>query len=160
MSDLAHLKIWDDPAIRDSLSWYLDVAENRRPAKFRIAATLATQIDPAAASGEPRFELLAMGAVVDPLARGHDPFAGGNGSSIVTVSARPRPQDAEAIFSVVVGYSPDETCQHFPGVRLRSQVIAFQDSPKIRWRLPFGSRWAVEKARQVPGVDDYDTHDC
>jgi len=48
MSDLAHLKIWDDPAIRDSLSWYLDVAENRRPAKFRIAATLATQIDPLA----------------------------------------------------------------------------------------------------------------
>ena len=47
MTDLAHLKIWDDPAIRDSLSWYLDVAENRRPAKFRIAATLATQIDPA-----------------------------------------------------------------------------------------------------------------
>ena len=50
MTDLAHLKIWDDPAIRDSLSWYLDVAENRLPAKFRIAATLATQIDPAAAS--------------------------------------------------------------------------------------------------------------
>ena len=49
MSDLAHLKIWDDPAIRDSLSWYLDVAENRRPAKFRIAATLATPIDPTAA---------------------------------------------------------------------------------------------------------------
>ena len=47
MTDLAHLKIWDDPAICDSLSWYLDVAENRRPAKFRIAATLATQIDPA-----------------------------------------------------------------------------------------------------------------
>ena len=50
MSDLAHLKIWDDSAIRDSLSWYLDVAENRRPAKFRIAATLATNIDPAASS--------------------------------------------------------------------------------------------------------------
>jgi hypothetical protein len=50
MSDLAHLKIWDDPAIRDSLSWYLDVAENRRPAKFRIAATVATQIDPVASS--------------------------------------------------------------------------------------------------------------
>jgi hypothetical protein len=41
MSDLAHLKIWDDPAIRNSLSWYLDVAENRRPAKFRIAAPLS-----------------------------------------------------------------------------------------------------------------------
>jgi putative pyruvate formate lyase activating enzyme len=50
MSDLAHLKIWGDPAIRDGLSWYLDVAENRRPAKFRIAATLATQIDPVVAS--------------------------------------------------------------------------------------------------------------
>ena len=50
MSDLAHLKIWDDPAIRNSLSWYLEVAENRRPAKFRIASTLATQIDPVASS--------------------------------------------------------------------------------------------------------------
>jgi putative pyruvate formate lyase activating enzyme len=50
MSDLEHLKIWEDPAIRDALSWYLDVAENRRPAKFRIAATLATQIDPVASS--------------------------------------------------------------------------------------------------------------
>ena len=50
MSDLAHLKIWDDPAIRDGLSWYLDVAENRRPAKFRIAATLATEIDPVASN--------------------------------------------------------------------------------------------------------------
>ena len=45
MSDLAHLKIWDDPAIRDGLCWYLGVAENRRPAKFRIAATLATHLD-------------------------------------------------------------------------------------------------------------------
>ena len=52
MSDLAHLKIWDDPAIRESLSWYLEVAENRRPAKFRIASTLATHIDPAASSEE------------------------------------------------------------------------------------------------------------
>ena len=25
---------------------------------------------------KPRFELLAVGAVIDPLARGHDPFAG------------------------------------------------------------------------------------
>jgi putative pyruvate formate lyase activating enzyme len=50
MSDLAHLKIWGDPAIRGSLSWYLDVAENRRLAKFRIAATLATQIDLATSS--------------------------------------------------------------------------------------------------------------
>jgi putative pyruvate formate lyase activating enzyme len=45
VSGLASLPIWDDPAIRASLSWYLDVAENRRPAKFRIAASLATPID-------------------------------------------------------------------------------------------------------------------
>src|SRR5262249_61819219 len=52
MSDLADLKIWNDPAIRDSLSWYLDVAENRRPAKFRIAATVATNIDPVGSTEE------------------------------------------------------------------------------------------------------------
>jgi len=50
MSDLAKLRIWDDPAIRGALSWYLDVAENRHPAKFRIAATVATRLDPAASS--------------------------------------------------------------------------------------------------------------
>ena len=51
MSELSTLRVWEDPAIREALSWYLDVAENRRPAKFRIAATLATELDPAA-SGE------------------------------------------------------------------------------------------------------------
>ena len=50
MSDFVRLRIWDDPAIRGALSWYLDVAENRRPAKFRIAATVATQLDPAAST--------------------------------------------------------------------------------------------------------------
>src|SRR6516162_10728092 len=50
MSDLARLTIWDDPAIRGALSWYLDVAQNRRPAKFRIAATVATQLDFTASS--------------------------------------------------------------------------------------------------------------
>jgi len=52
MSDLARLRIWDDPAIGGALSWYLDVAENRRPAKFRIAATVATQLDPPASTEE------------------------------------------------------------------------------------------------------------
>src|SRR5262247_1283180 len=51
MSDLDRLRIWDDSAVRGALSWYLDVAENRRPAKFRIAATVATKVDPAV-SGE------------------------------------------------------------------------------------------------------------
>jgi putative pyruvate formate lyase activating enzyme len=50
MSDLASLQIWDDPGIRGALSWYLAVAENGRPAKFRIAATVATQLDLAASS--------------------------------------------------------------------------------------------------------------
>jgi putative pyruvate formate lyase activating enzyme len=45
MSDFARLAIWDDPAIRGALSWYLDVAENRRPAKFRIAATVGAAVD-------------------------------------------------------------------------------------------------------------------
>jgi len=44
MSDLPRLRIWDDPAIRGALSWYLAVAENRRPAKFRIAATITTPL--------------------------------------------------------------------------------------------------------------------
>ena len=78
-----------------------------------------------------------MGAVVDPLARGHDPFAGGNGSSVahhrhhVTMAACPCAQYTETILSVVVGYALDEICQNFPGVRLLTQVIAFQDSPKF-----------------------------
>jgi hypothetical protein len=50
VGDLANLTIWDDPAIRGALSWYLDVAENRRPAKFRIAATVPAQLDPPASS--------------------------------------------------------------------------------------------------------------
>jgi hypothetical protein len=52
MNELGRLRIWEDPAILTALSWYLDVAENRRPAKFRIAATLATELDPAESSEE------------------------------------------------------------------------------------------------------------
>ncbi|MGI9403826.1 MAG: radical SAM protein [Hyphomicrobium sp.] len=51
MSQLEHLSIWDDLGIRNALAWYLEVAENRRPAKFRIAATIATELD-LTASGE------------------------------------------------------------------------------------------------------------
>ncbi|HET7491804.1 MAG TPA: hypothetical protein VFK01_07980 [Bradyrhizobium sp.] len=63
MSDLVHLKIRDDPAIPDALSWYLDVVENRRPAKFRIAATVVTQIDPVASNEE----TLDGGGAIDPI---------------------------------------------------------------------------------------------
>jgi putative pyruvate formate lyase activating enzyme len=54
MSDLGRLRVWEDPAIRAALSCYLDVAENRLPAKFRIAATLATELN-FALSAEKRF---------------------------------------------------------------------------------------------------------
>jgi putative pyruvate formate lyase activating enzyme len=49
MSDLARLRIWDDPAIRGALS----VPGRRRepaPAKFRIAATVAARLNPLGSS--------------------------------------------------------------------------------------------------------------
>src|SRR6516162_1731457 len=96
---------------------------------------------------EPRFELLAVGAVVDPLTRGRDPFADRDDSGMahhrhdVTVSARPRAQDTETILSVMVGYSLDETCQHFLGVRPRThadhRISALETSPGdfLFWKL-------------------------
>ena len=45
MSPFGELWIWDDPALRDCLAWYLDVADNRRPAKFRIAATIPVSVN-------------------------------------------------------------------------------------------------------------------
>jgi hypothetical protein len=57
---------------------------------------------------EPGFELLAVGAVVDPFARGGDPLAGRNGCGMadhghgITMPARLGAQNAEAILSVVV----------------------------------------------------------
>src|SRR5262249_43150678 len=50
MSALDQLWVWDDPAIKDRLSWYLAVAENRKPAKFRIARTIPTALSLADAS--------------------------------------------------------------------------------------------------------------
>jgi putative pyruvate formate lyase activating enzyme len=44
MSELGRLWVWNDPAIKDRLSWYLAVAENRKPAKFRIARTVPVDI--------------------------------------------------------------------------------------------------------------------
>jgi hypothetical protein len=49
MSDLARLRLWKDPPIRDGLSWYLAVADDLGPAKFRIVATVPTQLDLAGA---------------------------------------------------------------------------------------------------------------
>jgi putative pyruvate formate lyase activating enzyme len=40
MSEFDQLWVWSDPAIAKSLGWYREVAENRRPAKLRIARTI------------------------------------------------------------------------------------------------------------------------
>ena len=70
---------------------------------------------------EPRLELLAVGAIVDPFARGRDPLAGGNGCGVadhrheITMAARLGAQNAEAILGVVVGDALDEAGQHFLG---------------------------------------------
>ena len=70
---------------------------------------------------EPRLELLAVGAVVDPFARGRDPLAGRNDCNVanhghdVTMPSRPGAQNAKTILGVVVGYSLDEARQHFLG---------------------------------------------
>jgi putative pyruvate formate lyase activating enzyme len=40
MSDFDDLWVWQDPALERRLAWYRAVAENRKPAKFRIAATI------------------------------------------------------------------------------------------------------------------------
>ena len=45
MSPFGELWIWNDPALRDCLAWYLDVADNRWPAKFRIATTVPVSVD-------------------------------------------------------------------------------------------------------------------
>ena len=37
MSDLSSLRIWREPDLKGLMSWYRAVADNRRPAKFRIA---------------------------------------------------------------------------------------------------------------------------
>ena len=52
MGQLDRLRIWEDSAIRNGLAWYREVAENRRPAKFRIAATIPIHVDPAKATEE------------------------------------------------------------------------------------------------------------
>src|SRR5215468_3322096 len=74
---------------------------------------------------EPRLELLAVGAIVDPFAGGRDPLAGGNGCDManhghdVTMPARPGAQNTKTILGVVVGYSLDEAREHFLGRRFR-----------------------------------------
>ena len=60
-----------------------------------------------------------MGAVVNPAARGGDPFAGGYGGGMpdhshdIPMPPRLGAQDAEAIFRIVIGDALDEARQNF-----------------------------------------------
>ena len=49
MDDFERLWVWDEPVFDRALPWYRAVAANRRPAKFRIAATIPAVVDPDAA---------------------------------------------------------------------------------------------------------------
>ena len=49
MQDFDQLWVWDDSALAGALGWYRAVAQNRQPAKFRIAATVPLGLDPDAA---------------------------------------------------------------------------------------------------------------
>ena len=70
---------------------------------------------------EPRVELLTMGAVVDPFARGGDPLAGRNGRGMtdnghdIAMAARLGPQKAEAVLGIVISDALDQAGQHFLG---------------------------------------------
>ncbi|MFQ5973522.1 MAG: radical SAM protein [Alphaproteobacteria bacterium] len=52
MDAFDRLWVWRDPAVADPLSWYRDVASDRRPAKFRIAATVPVGLSLGDASEE------------------------------------------------------------------------------------------------------------
>jgi hypothetical protein len=70
---------------------------------------------------EPRLELPAMGAVIDPFARCGDPFAGRDGGGVphgghqFAVPARLDAENAEAVLGVVVSDALDEARQNFLG---------------------------------------------
>src|SRR6476661_3392854 len=103
-----------------------------------------------------------MGTVVDPFAGGRDPLAGGNGCGMtnhghdVTMPARPRSQNAKAIFGVVVSYSLDEARQHLLGRRFRLRTHAGILGPAVgpikrprcsmfcgNWLFPFPKAFAA-----------------
>jgi hypothetical protein len=67
------------------------------------------------------FELLAVGSVVDPIARSGDPLTRGNTGGVanhghdVTMATCLGAQNAKTIFGIVVGDALDEARQHFLG---------------------------------------------
>jgi hypothetical protein len=70
---------------------------------------------------KPGFELLPVGAVIDPFAVRHNPFASRNRCRVAdyghefSMSARLRTQNAEAVLAIVERCTLDETRQYFLG---------------------------------------------
>ena len=68
---------------------------------------------------KPRFELLAVGAIVDPFAGCGDPLPGradrgmADDGHQVAMTARFRPEDAKAVLSIVEGDPLDKAGEHF-----------------------------------------------
>jgi hypothetical protein len=68
-----------------------------------------------------RIVSLAVGAVVNPIARGRDPLTGRNGGGVpnyghhVPMPAHLGAQNAEAVLGIVVGDALDEARQNFLG---------------------------------------------
>jgi putative pyruvate formate lyase activating enzyme len=58
MDEFNRLWIWQEPGLRDQLSWYRQVADNRLPAKFRIARQIPVAISLDDAPEEALWELL------------------------------------------------------------------------------------------------------
>jgi hypothetical protein len=69
---------------------------------------------------EPRLELLAMGAVVGPVAGGRNPLAGGdhggmaNDGDEIAVASRLDPNDAKSVVGILVGDALNQPSQHLP----------------------------------------------
>src|SRR5208337_5583966 len=95
---------------------------------------------------KPRLELLTVGAIVDPFAGCGDPLAGGDDSGVaddghkITMAARLRSENAEAVLGVVEGDPLDEASEHFLGRWFRiglhtdRRIIRF-----VCWRYVCGS---------------------
>jgi hypothetical protein len=65
--------------------------------------------------------LLAVSAVVDPIAGSRDPLTGGNTCGVanrghdITMTTRPGAQNPKTALGIVIGYALDEARQHFLG---------------------------------------------
>ena len=93
----------------------------RYPTARRTERTIADSRIRSTARGveKPRLELQPVGAIVDPFAGCGDPLAGGDDGSMahdghqIAVSARLRPEHAEAVLGLVEGDPLDKACENF-----------------------------------------------